>query len=192
MFSWYFEKTQRFYTLILIHKDIQVWIFVILAYLDTRDESIMAADDWSMSGTMPSTSKYRNIPEIVLSLCYLEYTHGLSQDDPVMGIECIGLFLFHDRENIPGIATGTTSGCFNTGLPKIQLILRCSIPGDLGICTPGIDLLTYSWSSPCMYSRSPWSGNMQGICSNIPRKNTVCLHIFKRILYSRKCWVHFY
>ena len=60
-----------------------------------------------MSGTMPSTSKYRNIPEIVLSLCYLEYTHGLSQDDPVLGIECIGLFLFHDRENIPGIATGT-------------------------------------------------------------------------------------
>ena len=56
MFSWYFEKTQRFYTLILIHKDIQVWIFVILAYLDTRNESIMAADDWSMSGTMPSTS----------------------------------------------------------------------------------------------------------------------------------------
>ena len=84
------------------------------------------------------------IPEIMLSLCYLGYTHGLSQDDPVMGIECIGLFLFHDRENIPGIATGTTSGCFNTGLPKIQLILRCSIPGDLGICTPGIDLLTYS------------------------------------------------
>ena len=83
MFSWYFEKTQRFYTLILIHKDIQVWIFVILAYLDTRDESIMAADDWSMSGTMPSTSKYRNIPEIVLSLCYLEYTHELSQDDPL-------------------------------------------------------------------------------------------------------------
>ena len=68
MFSWYFEKTQRFYTLILIHKDIQVWTFVIWAYLDTRDESIMAADDWSMSGTMPSTSKYRNIPEIVLSL----------------------------------------------------------------------------------------------------------------------------
>ena len=81
MFSWYFEKTQRFYTLILIHEDIQVWIFVILVYFDTRDESIMAADDWSMSGTMPSTSKYRNIPEIVLSLCYLEYTHGLSQDD---------------------------------------------------------------------------------------------------------------